>query len=182
MNPVRRVSALLAVMAATLVPVVDPAAADATSRAVRPTTPALFEDGTVLDLAVSWGPATACHVADDGVFCFSSESRLDAYLDAGDVGRVQTMSATCSTTLKLYDGTSWSGALLSLGTRGIWLNLSLYGFNDRTSSYSVGACSSLFAEHASGGGSWYPGSTSAGASAGSMVTGWNNRVSSVYQY
>ena len=67
-----------------------------------------------------------------------------------------------------------------LSTRSLWLNLSAYGFDNLTSSYRVGACSVYMAENSSGGGSWYPGNTSAGAQASAMLSGWNNRVSSVY--
>ena len=60
------------------------------------------------------------------------------------------------------------------------LNLSTYGFDNDTSSYRVGACASTFWAGASGSGSVYPGPTGANASASSMLSGWNNVVSSVY--
>lgn len=86
----------------------------------------------------------------------------------------------CSSSLRLYDGTGYGGAVLNLSSRSTWLNLSTWGFDNRTSSYRIGACSSNLADYTGGGGSWYPGSASAGAQSSSMQTGWNNRISSVF--
>lgn len=108
---------------------------------------------------------------------------MDAYLASttgADSSAESSALAACSTTLRLYDGTGYATPVLSLSSRGVWTNLSSYGFDNRTSSYRVGACAAFFAENASGGGSWYPGSTAAGAQSSSMVSGWDNRVSSIY--
>jgi hypothetical protein len=93
---------------------------------------------------------------------------------------IQMFSGTCSSSVVLYENNDYQGAVLYLSYEGEWLNLTEVGFNDRTSSYFIGACDSLFAEHINGGGSWYPGATYAWAYAPSMVWGWNDRISSVY--
>jgi hypothetical protein len=80
----------------------------------------------------------------------------------------------------LYRSTSYGGAVLQLTTRYTYINLSGYGFDNDTSSYRVGACAAYFYDGTNGGGSVYPGSTGAGVSASSMVSGWDNRISSVY--
>lgn len=80
----------------------------------------------------------------------------------------------------LYDGTNYGGSVLDVSTRGSWMNLSTWGFSDRTSSFKIGACSTYFADYTGGGGSWYPGSTGAWAQAAYMLSGWSNRISSVY--
>jgi hypothetical protein len=67
-----------------------------------------------------------------------------------------------------------------LTSRGAYINLSTYGFDNDTSSYKVGACASYFYDGAGGGTPLYPGTTTANSSATSMLTGWDNRVSSVY--
>lgn len=84
----------------------------------------------------------------------------------------------CSTSLRLYDGTGQTGAVISLSTRGTSVSLSAYGFDNRTSSYRVGACSSTFYSGVSTG--VYGGNTAANASASSMLSGWDNVVSSVF--
>lgn len=147
---------------------------------------ATFE-GRTIDLADGWGPARACATLDEHTECFRSEAAMDRWIasereaasqQSGD-GPAGAM-ASCSSSLRLYDGTSYTGQILHLSTRSLWINLSGYGFDNLTSSYRIGACGAYLAENASGGGAWYPGNTSAGASASSMATGWNNRVSSVY--
>ena len=94
---------------------------------------------------------------------------------------VSTQALSCASSVRLYDGTSYTGTSVAYATRGVWLNLSSVGFDNRTSSFRIGACSSYFADDPGGGGSWYPtSSTQAGAQSASMVSGWNNRVSSIY--
>lgn len=146
---------------------------------------ASFEGG-YLDLRNGWGQATAC--TSDGVTteCFRTEKELDQYLTQvaspdwsqalGEVG----IQSVCSTTLRLYSGTSFGGSVLALSTRLAFVNLSAFSFDNVASSYRVGACSSTLYDGASGGAPTYPGGTSAGASATSMLSGWDNRVSSVF--
>lgn len=145
--------------------------ADETSPSV-----AWFEDHWI-DLAVSWEQATACDVRPDLTICYHTEDAMNAELDAA---RTATMLTACSTSLRLYDGASYTGAVLNLSTRTTVVNLSLYGFDNLTSSYKVGACDTDFYSAANLGGSLYAGNTSAGFQAPSMLSGWNNTVSSVF--
>jgi hypothetical protein len=155
---------------------------------------AIFED-VQLDLGESWGDATACIELGDRTECFRTEQELLAAHQAHGVtgGHVRstgatpattndgiTPMATCATALRLYRSTGFTGGTLVLTTRAVVLNLSTYGFDNDTSSYRVGACASTFWAGASGSGSVYPGPTGANASASSMLSGWNNVVSSVY--
>jgi hypothetical protein len=153
---------------------------------------AIFEQGE-LDLGESWGDATACIEFDDRTECFRTEDELvAAYPEYGSTGGAGestsaaapigdfTTTSVCSTSLRLYRLTGFTGGTLVLTTRAVVLNLSTYGFDNDTSSYRVGACASTFWAGASGSGSVYPGPTGANASASSMLSGWNNVVSSVY--
>lgn len=153
---------------------------------------ATFE-GEPLALTEDWGEAQACLIwKQAGIAeCFRTEAEMDqriADLDAatsmvteGSLDGGVPVASVCSTYLRLYSGTNYTGSVLYLRDRFQWINLSLYGFSNLTSSYKVGGCSSYFAENANGGGSWYPTSlTVAYAQAASMISGWNNRVSSVY--
>ena len=88
--------------------------------------------------------------------------------------------AVCGTPLRLYNGISYTGTVLALAQRGTPLNLSGYGFDNATTSYKVGGCDADFYTGPSQTGSSYPGNTAAFAQSPSMVTGWNNTISSVY--
>jgi hypothetical protein len=148
---------------------------------------ATFE-GRIIDLRDGWGDARACLVSDttDLAQCFRSEAELLSAVDADlnsadDVGFAAMAASACSSSLRLYDGTNYSGAVLYLTTRTSWINLSSYGFSNRTSSFKVGACFSYLADLSNGGGDWYATSaTTAWKVAPTMASGWNNRVSSVY--
>lgn len=140
---------------------------------------AVFE-GRLIDLSISWEQAHACYIGDSGNNCFRTEAELEGFL--ADQGSLATQGqagplASCGTALSLWDGTNKTGDVLSLSQRLIVLSLANYGFAERTSSYRIGSCSAVFRDASS---SVYPGNTSAGASANSMVSGWNNRVTSVY--
>jgi hypothetical protein len=87
---------------------------------------------------------------------------------------------SCSTPLKLYNGTYLTGSSVSIYQRGVWVNLSSAGFDNMTSSYEVGACAVILASGANGGGSHYPECLNAGCVENTMLTGWNNVLSSVY--
>lgn len=144
-------------------------------------------DGGHIDLRDGWGDAEACVVwgTERGVECFGSEAELVAHIEsvekAGAIGESAALASQCSTSLKLYDGIGYTGAALHLYQRTTWVNLSNHGWSNRTSSYKVGACSSIFADGANGGGDRYPISlTEANDVATSMTSGWNNKVSSVY--
>lgn len=148
---------------------------------------ALFE-GRVIDLRDGWGDAQACIATDtnEPARCFSSEQDLLAAIRSNEsptqsVVKEVAAASTCSSSLRLYDGNNYTGAVLYLSTRTTWINLSSYGFSNKTSSFRVGACPVYLADLSNGGGDWYSTSAStAGKVAATMLSGWNNRVSSVY--
>ena len=135
--------------------------------------------GRSIDLSAGWGAARAC--VSDGVTtqCFRSEAEMDAALETTTATMVAA-SSTCSSSLRLYRSTSFGGSVLFLTAQGVMFNLSTYGFDNDTSSYRVGACDASFYDGANGGTPIYTGPTSAGSSASFMLSGWDNRVSSVY--
>lgn len=140
-------------------------------------------EGRRINLDRDWEGATACTTDGSRTQCFRTEAQMDEYLERNgtqDVAAPATVMATCSTTLRLYSGTSFSGQVLSLSTRQLWINLSGYGFDNITSSFKVGACAAYLADLSNGGTPWYPGSTGANSQASTMVTGWSDRISSVY--
>jgi hypothetical protein len=157
-------------------------------------TPARYGD-RLIDLSRSWEGAGACVVWPDMLDipeCFDTEAEmnrriadLESELAPASVGSSSGTAATsgslCTSYLRLYDGTYYTGAVLYLRGRGRWFNLADYGFDQRTSSYRIGACSAWFADWANGGGSWYPTwLTEAYDQAPTMLSGWDNDVSSVY--
>jgi hypothetical protein len=143
----------------------------------------------LIDLRVSWEDAMACTSDGSSTYCFATEAEMDAFLDArgAPVGldasiRIGVFVAlsSCSASLRLSSGTSYSGSLLHLSTRFVFHNLSAFGFDNITSSYRVGACASVFYDGAGGGGAVYPGATWAWAQSPTMSAGWADRVTSVY--
>lgn len=179
MSVVRGVRALVSLAFVACVSWSGATAAADTGRGVI----ASFEGGWI-NLAEGWGEATAC--TSDGVTaeCYRTEAEMNAAshpavsATARSAGIVPLLA--CASSLKLYRSTSFTGAVLQLTSRGAYINLSTYGFDNDTSSYKVGACTSYFYDGASGGTPLYPGTTTANSSATSMLTGWDNRVSSVY--
>jgi hypothetical protein len=144
---------------------------------------ALFE-GRLIDLAQGWGDAQACLVSEAAsvVECFRDRAGLQAretQLQA-QLASPATASASCSSPLRLYADSSYGGRELDFYDRGYWQNLGTWGFDNQLSSFRVGACGVYLADGTTGGGSWYPGNTSAGHSESSMLSGWNDRVSSIY--
>lgn len=143
-------------------------------------------EGSTLDLSESWGTARACAELGSVTECFDTEAELlaahpELQLAAPNKGGLVTpLLADCSSSLRLYDGTSYAGQVLYLSTRGLVLNLSSYGFDNRTSSRRNGACAAVLWTGASGGGSSL--SIPANTQAASMPSGWNNVASSVYLY
>lgn len=152
----------------------------------EPMTTAWFE-GRLIDLAEDWEEAQACLVSDvsESAECFRTEEELDSRMATVEIAWSSSIGGpvpfgTCSSSLKLYDGTNYATPLVAFTTTGIWINLSSYSFDNKTSSFKVGACSSVFTDSALGGGDEYPTSkTTAGKQSSSMGAGWNNRVSSV---
>ena len=150
-------------------------------------------NGEAIDISEDWGDATACLVWPDQLDapeCFSTEAELTdrvANIEAREATQNSAEStaaargANCSGYLKLYDGTSYNGSALWLRGRVQWFNLASFNFDQKTSSFKVGPCSAYFADLTFGGGSWYPTSdTQAYDVASTMLSGWNNDVSSVY--
>jgi hypothetical protein len=122
-----------------------------------------------------------------GVFCaavclFASSSNVAQAVGATRGGALpgQAPNANCSTPLKLRDGPNQSGTTVSVSVRGLWVNLSDVGFNNRTSSYTVGACAVELAAQANGGGNHYTRCLYAGCVENTMLPGWDNVISSVY--
>ena len=141
-------------------------------------------EGKLIDLRDGWGEAAACTSDGSTTACFRTEKQLDRYLNEALQSVTQihggfSIESVCSTALKLYADASFGGLVLSLSTRGTVQNLSTFSFDNVTSSYKVGACNSTFYDGPNAGSPTYPGATTAGASATSMSTGWDNRVSSV---
>lgn len=139
-------------------------------------------EGRQIDLAEGWGGAQACLVLSSTIHCFRTVDELSAAeksLVAGD-GALVSLAATCSTALRLYDGTYQTGSLLSIASRGQWINLGLYGFDNQTSSYRVGACAVELASGTNGGGSRYFRCLSAYCEEDVMASGWDNVLSSAY--
>jgi hypothetical protein len=177
---------LTAVIAVALILAVVSAsgfAADTTPPSHLPTV-AVFE-GKQLDLSKGWGDARACVVARTAgvVECFRDQAGLlarESELQTQIAASPEIAAASCSSPLRLYADASYGGRELDFYDRGYWQNLSDWGFDNQTSSYKVGACGVYLADYANGGGSWYPGNTGAGAGAATMVSGWNDRVSSLY--
>ena len=171
--------------AVLVITTVIPATGNVARAEARAPGTASFE-GRTIDLSNGWGEAAACATDGATTRCFRSEADMDRFLAVDAPAQLKTSEGAtsfsgCSTALRLYDGSGFAGSVLNVSISGVWVNLSTYGFDNRTSSYRVGACSSYFAENASGGGAWYPGNTAAWAQASSMTAGWNDRVSSVYQ-
>jgi hypothetical protein len=178
-RPIRRA----AVAACALLAVSPLAAAAAPVRPAPSGSLATFE-GHQIDLTQGWGGATACAVTDAGTTCYRSEAEMDAAIaapteatSAGEARWTTAAASACSSSLRLYDGTSFTGTVLSLSTRGSLLALSTYGFDNKTSSYKVGACAAVLYSGIQSG--TYPGNTAANAQATSMQSGWNNVISSV---
>jgi hypothetical protein len=145
-------------------------------------------EGAEIDLRFGWDAAHACQTDGIETVCYDSETEMIAALDAAAAASVATaptgasglLRASCSSYLRLYTGTNYSGSVLALTTQYTYLNLSSYGFNNVTSSFRVGACPSYFFDLTNGGAPQYTGPTSAGTQSPTMLAGWDNRVSSVY--
>jgi hypothetical protein len=157
-----------------------------------PTPPAYiatFEGGHI-DLRQGWGDAKACTTDLQDTECFRSERELDQYLDGQGGGSTrQTVSqalgdpspqVTCGSNIRLYSSTFFSGSVLAISTRAALVNLATWSFSNLVSSYQIGSCNSTFYDGANAGYPIYPGGTLAGASASVMVSGWDNRISSIY--
>lgn len=148
---------------------------------------ATFE-GKSIQLGSDWGDANVCVVTENGTECFRTVEEADGAsreasfsLLMGGGAQTQSMGAWCW--VRLFDLTGYGGQELWLQVHNVWLNLSLWGFDNKTSSYRVGSCDSVFYSGSSGSGTKYPGDTDAWGNAPSMFSSWwDNRVSSVLIY
>lgn len=146
----------------------------------KPSMIASFE-GRSIQLADGWGDARAC-ASDDGVTarCYRSEAEMEAAEGGWSPERTSATASACALPgVRLYRGTSMGGGVLQLTAQFTVIDLAPYGFDNDTSSYRIGVCSARFYD-SNAGVTAYPGNTNAGASATSMLSGWDNRVSSVY--
>lgn len=173
----------------TTLPAVTPTepSAPSAARAVSATAASFASlDGRTIDLRSGWGAAKACSTDGHTTQCWTSEAAMDEAIGAmpATVTAVPgTRSlAACSSSLRLYDGASFTGTVLAFVSTGTLINLSAYGFSNMTTSYKVGNCSALFYDGANGSGDQYPGNTSANTQWPSMTLGWNNRISSFYMF
>jgi len=147
-------------------------------------------EGRTIDLAGEWGEARACLVWRQGGVseCFRTTEELDAREKqlapqreaSGRDASGTSWSYSCSSSLRLYEHNWYSGRRLSFWDRGYWQNLAWYGFEDQASSYIVGGCQVYLAEHADGGGWWYPGPAYPFAGVPAMQWDWQDTISSIY--
>jgi hypothetical protein len=93
------------------------------------------------------------------------------------VPAVASATTSCSTALRLFTGTSYTGTSYSFSARGVWIDLPV-GIDNASSSFKMGACSATFKDTVYG--SVYPGSTVANTWSSSMSAGWDNRISAIY--
>ncbi|MEQ1700380.1 MAG: hypothetical protein ABMA25_09730 [Ilumatobacteraceae bacterium] len=130
----------------------------------------------------------ACLEFDGEITCYRTERlMLGAYAEMTRAveplpsGSSLAMAvAPCASSLRLYDGTGFAGQVLMLTTRQTCLNLASYGFDNRTSSYKVGACGVSMYASPNLGGSLHPGASAPNSSVSTMAAGWSNAISSVW--
>lgn len=184
--------ALLVLITTALSPIGNAAAAPAANAAAKAPVGATAQfEGHIINLGGDWGEARACLIWRGGNQCFRTSEAMDAHAarlglggerpsSGGQDGAVTAAySYSCSSPLRLYDYTWYGGRQLSFWDRGFWQNLWLYGFDNSTSSYAVGACYAHLAEYSDGYGWWYPGPTYPWAGEGYMG-GWSDVVSSIF--
>lgn len=177
-NMTRTTSAIIAALT-LLATLGAPRTADAAATAAPDPSIATFEGGKI-DLRSGWGDAKACTSDGATTACFRSEAELDEAWPGRASSPGFVISSVCSASLKLYSATSYGGTLLQLSARLTYINLSVYGFDNTTSSYKIGPCSATFYDGSNGGAPSYPGNTTANFQSLSMSVGWDNRVSSIY--
>lgn len=151
-------------------------------------------DGRTIELDDgSWDGAAACVTDGRSTRCFDTEADATAWMATNSAGPAASahsaptaavsmpgpMVLTCSSSLRLFQHGMFGGRVLYLASRGLWFNLSPYGFNNMTSSFVVGACTVYLADGTNGSGSWYPGGYP-NQVVGVLASGWNDRITSVY--
>jgi hypothetical protein len=133
-------------------------------------------EGRWVDLSRDWAGARACLVYPGRpTECFRTVQSLRVRETA-----FRSPDISCSAPLDLHNWSGQTGTLVSIYSRGLWINLSDLSFNNMTSSYTVGACAIELAANSGGGGSHYARCLYAWCVENVMATGWNNAVSSVY--
>jgi hypothetical protein len=145
---------------------------------------ATFE-GQSIALGNSWGEAKVCVVSRrlSATTCFRSTQAAAAFRTATSPSADQSEVAVpllCANPLVLWADGQGSGRQLQFCDTGYWQNLSDYSFDNQMSPFSTGNSNTHMAENAGGGGAWYPGNTERMCYTGYLVSGWNDRVSSVY--
>lgn len=89
--------------------------------------------------------------------CFDSEKEVTGTLTSasfapeGSGGAVA--AASCTPGMTLYDGTSFTGANVTITVQSVWVNLGNLGFNNRTSSWRSGCVGGYLANGTGGSGS-----------------------------
>lgn len=135
--------------------------------------------GTKIDLSEDWAGAQACAIDDTTAVCFDTEAELDRYLgESPDEPGNEAARASCSSSTRLYAGTSFGTPVVAITVRLSWRDLSPIGFDNKTRSYKIGACATTFAKNSGGGGSHL--SAGAGTQASTMPNGWDQVISSLH--
>jgi hypothetical protein len=185
-------AASAAVVVAT-VPAVGAAAAGpgtSSGRQLGDPTHAVYGD-QIIDLSSGWHGAGACIAFADHTECFRTEAEQDAAYPqyAGHPGEAAKASGgasallSCTPSVKLYANPSFGGSSFTVAVANSWFNLTGFSIDNATSSFWVsGSCDSGLNEYANGAGWNYPGATTGGATAASMLSGWDNRISAVWIY
>ena len=146
-----------------------------------PSRPEATLSGAPIDLSAGWGAAKGCVVwgQSGGVECFTSIAALKAAESHHQAAAGVPPPGTCSSYLDLFSGASFSGSELDVYDDAVWLNLSTFGFADRTVSFINGACQSYLAKGVSGGVPWYSNS-GPWVEISNMGLYWNDTIQSVY--
>ena len=191
---VRRVTVTLLATIGLLSTMATGASSAPTDPTADMTSPAGYYGGFI-DMAVDQPGDTACVIRPDVLDapeCFDTEAEADEFgaellATYGPVGSRwyrASLFSNCASPVKLYEGAWGTGSQAHIwGQRFSWTNLSGHPhyFNQKTSSYRIGACDAIFADYANGGGAHYPTQwTEANDVFLGMASGWDNDVSSVY--
>ena len=94
-------------------------------------------------------------------------------------GRPRARSLSCAST-PASGAAKPFGSTIAIYTRGLWINLNVVGFDNKTSSYQVGACAIELSSGPNGGGNRYPRCLYAGCTENTLLSGWNNTISPAY--
>jgi hypothetical protein len=141
-------------------------------------------DGQQINLAQGWGAAHACWTDGTTTDCYQTRAEMAAAHPAPllTAGTPLVANGTCEVPTALFDQIDFGGDELDISTTATWVNLASLDFADVTQSYFIGACNTTFADGTNGSGSIYPtADTTANASAATMISGWSDRVVSVFQ-